>query len=153
MFKFWLYIALCLSLIFYSYSTNTNPKLEVLGAGELSIYSRQDVESALIKRRVETGLGFIYYIERRDAEEVRSLFTQIDGESIALGDGVSAQSILAKLGYKIVSTSNDGVMQVTYAYSARDSSFILSGEQKINLQIAERNGIVTVGWPVILGSY
>lgn len=153
MFKFWLYLSLCVSLVFYSLSVDSNPKLEQLGEGELCIYSTQDVHSRLIKRRVETGLGYIYYIESSDAAKVRAMFSYIDGESITLNGQKTAQAILAKLGYTKTSSSYDGIMDIVYGYSASCNTYILQDNKKINLQVATRDGRVTVGWPVILGSY
>ena len=146
--KFPLYIALCVALIYYSVATVENPRLEVLGGGEYAIYSREDVGSSLVSRRVSSGIGFIYYCDSGNAAALREKFTHIDGESITL-PGASAPQIIHKLGYQQVSRSGD----IYYAYSPRAKEFIKSGGKKINLQIAERNGSTVVGWPVILGSY
>lgn len=148
MFKFPLYIALCAVLVFYSAATAANPKLEVLGEGTYAIYSREDIQSPLITRRVSSGIGYIYYTDSKNVSVLRTRFDSIDGESIQIS-GESAKEIFRKLGYNEVSSSGD----IYYGYSSRGLAFIKSGGQKINLQISERNGMTTVGWPVILGSY
>jgi len=144
MVKLPLYITLCVVLVYYSFATAANPRLEILGEGEYAIYSREDVQSSLVDRRVSSGVGYIYYTVSKNAEALRAKFSNIDGESIVLA-GQSAKEILKKLGYREVSPG--------YGYSPRAKDFIKANGQKINLQIVERNDSVVVGWPVVLGSY
>ena len=162
MFKFFLYISLCVSLIYYSFATIENPRLEVLGVGEYCIYSTQEVVSEFITKRIETGIGYIYYCSSDAAEKVRALFNKIDGESIKLyieNHGRQWQSqlddILQKLDYHYhkISETYDGIIRIYYAYSNRVKDFINIGKDKINLQIAQRGDVIVIGWPVILGSY
>lgn len=148
MVKLPLYIALCVALVYYSFAAAENPRLEVLGKGTYAIYSRQNISSSLILRRVSSGIGFIYYTDTSSAAALRTKFNNIDGESIQL-QGPTVRQIFRKLGYKEVTSSGD----IYYGYSPRGRSTIKSDGRRINLQIAERNGVITVGWPVILGTY
>jgi len=140
-----LYIALCISLIYYSSAAAENPRLELLGSGEYAIYSRENIHSPLVTRRVASGIGFIYYTDSGNAAELRAKFDIIDGESIVLPAAFSAQQIFRKLGYREVSPG--------YGYSPRAKTSITSDGQRINLQVASRNNSTVVGWPVILGVY
>jgi len=142
--KFPLYLALCISLVYYSLATATNPHLEILGEGEYAIYSREDIASSLITRKVNSGIGFIYYTDSSNASTLREKFDSIDGESIVLS-GVTAKEVFKKLGYQEVSPG--------YGYSPRAKSFIKVNGQKISLQVVERGNTTVVGWPVVLGSY
>jgi len=151
--KFIAFTTLCVSLVVFHFGTLSNPELEVLGEGEFSIYSRQVVGSPLIERVTNIGIGFIYTTSSRNAVQLRAKFTQIDGESIILDNFKDPQKILDILGYTQVSTQDMGGLHTVYAYSGRGRDFITSNGQRINLQIAVRAGRVTVGWPVILGSY
>jgi len=154
-FKFPLYVALCVSLIYYSFATTANPRLEVLGEGEYAIYSREDVKSSLVDRRVSSGIGFIYYVDSKDVAELRGKFAKIDGESIVIS-GKSAREIFKKLGYTLVDGRDSSTslgMTSYYGYSPRGLLCIKSGQQKINLQVVERGATTVVGWPVVLGSY
>ena len=144
-----LYIAVCVSLVYYSVAMASNPRLEVLGAGEYAIYSREVVTSPLVTRRVASGIGFIYYADSADVAELRAKFDVIDGESIVLDGAVFAREVFKKLGYNQTS-SNGGIY---YGYSPRALAFIKTSGQKVNLQVVERNGSTVVGWPVILGGY
>ena len=146
--KFPLYIALCISLIYYSVAATENPALEVLGEGTYAVYSRQDVKSVFATRRVSSGIGFIYYADSGNAAALRAKFIHIDGESIEIRNK-TARQIFRKLGYREVSSSGD----IYYGYSPRGLTFIKSDGQRINLQVVERGGMTVVGWPVILGSY
>jgi hypothetical protein len=147
--KFPLYIALCVCVIYYSVAFAENPRLELLGDGEFAIYSREDIRSPLVDRRVASGIGFIYYTDSINAHALRNKFTHIDGESIVLPRHFSANQIFRKLGYREVSFTGT----IAYGYSPRARAFIKSDGQRINLQVVERNGTTVVGWPVILGVY
>jgi len=146
--KFPLYIALCAALIYYSLAMQQNPRLEVLGEGIYAIYSREDIRSSYVTRRVSSGIGYIYYTDSKNATMLRERFNSIDGESIEV-HGQSAKQIFRMLGYKEVSYCGD----IYYGYSTRGRSFIKADSKRINLQVVERDGRTVVGWPVILGSY
>ena len=147
-----IYLALCVSLIYYTTATVSNPCLETLGEGEYCIYSTQAITSPLVTKRNDLGFSYIYYCDSGDAARLRSLFDSIDGESITLTN-TNASSVLAKLHYQEVSQLTLGETQLIYAYSPRGKSFIMDNNTKINLQIVITGGITTVGWPVILGSF
>jgi len=144
MFKFFLYIPFCICLIYVSFVNTHDPALEVLGAGEYCIYSRDVVTSNLITKRIDSGIGYIYYCDSSDAAALRPLFKKIDGESIIL-ENCSMQRVYKILNYKKVGSH--------YGYSNRGRAFIKDGNTKINLQVVQRGDVTVVGWPVILGSY
>jgi len=144
---------MCASLVVWHFETVSNPRIEVLGSGQFRFYSRERIHSPLIYGTIQIATGFIYITTSDNAPLLRRKFSQIDGESLTLDYAKSKREILHILGYTAVSTQNNSVMQITYAYSGRGLSFIRSGRDRINLQISNRSGVVTVGWPVILGSY
>ena len=156
MFKFFLYIALCVCLIYVNFANQRDPALEILGQGEYCIYSRDNIllnptAVDLIIKRIESGIGYIYYCKSQDAKTLRPLFFKIDGESLSLcNTSQSANTILRKLKYKAVSSDISGNL---YGYSDYGKTFVKNGNKKINLQISIRNNTTTIGWPVILGSY
>jgi len=153
MIKLVLYSTLCVVLIFYHFETLGNPRLEVLGEGVISIYSREVVTSPLITSVTNIGFGFIYTTCATNANELRAKFNVIDGESIALTHSACPHEILRQLGHTMVSYQRGGGLFTIYAYSSRGRDFIRQDGNRINMQIAVRDGRVTVGWPVILGSY
>lgn len=153
MFKLCLFLAFCAALVFYHFETLSNPKLETLGAGYFRIYSREDVCSPLVTNRRSIATGFIYVTRSENADELRNKFTHIYGESIILDEYMPKHEVLRALGYRAVLQQNNHMMRITYAYSGRGRDFITENNNRINLQIASRNGVTTVGWPVILGSF
>jgi len=153
MIKLILFSTLCVILIFYHFETLSNPRLELLGCGEFSIYSREVITSPLITNTTNIGFGFIYTTHSSNANALREKFNIIDGESITLSNFICPQDILTQLGYTQISYQRGGGLFTIYAYSNRGRDFIRKTDHRINLQIAVRGGRVTVGWPVILGSY
>ena len=151
--KFVLFSALCVSLIFHHFATLSNPRLELLGDGDFSIYSREVITSPLVHSVTNIGIGFVYTTTSSNAAALRAKFNQIDGESIVLSTFKEPSRILALLGYTKVSTQTLSDLHTIYAYSGRGRDFITSEGTRINLQIAVRGDRVTVGWPVILGSF
>jgi hypothetical protein len=151
--KFCIYVAACISLIFYGFTDTFNPRLERLGSGDYFFYSTETVSSPYITNTVDLGFSFIYRCRSEDAGKLRQNFTRIDGESIVLDGSISVRAVLQKLNYNIVSRSYIGAGETVYAFSGRGKDFIRNGTKKINLQIAFNGEKITVGWPVILGSY
>jgi len=134
----------------YHFAALDNPRLETLGDGEFRIYSRQDITSPLVTNRIAIATGFIYTTHSDNAAELRAKFTHSDGESITLTQPQTARQILSQLGHHQVSQHTSAIMTTTYAHNNRHRKFVTSGQNRINLQIIERDGVTTVGWPVIL---
>lgn len=151
--KFILYLSICLSLVVYWFASIGNPKLEKLGSGYMNIFSTCVVSHPYIINRTSLGFAHSYRIRSEHAETIRPLFRNIDGESITLHNA-DKRTILHQLSnHQKISTSRIGTLQVTSLYSNRTSSFVRDGNNRINLQVSYRNGTVTIGWPVILGSF
>jgi len=150
---FVLFLAGSFAFILVHFTGLQNPRLEILGNGELRIHSRQQVTSPLVYRTYQHALGFTYVTSSQNAVALRQKFHTIDGESFTPHRQMSKREILSILGHQVVETQTNQIMQVTYAFCARGRDFIMSGNRRVNLQIAQQNNRVTVGWPVILGSF
>jgi len=151
--KFILYITICLCLVVYWFFSISNPKLEKFGGDYITIFStcvvwHQDIVSV-------TSLGFAhaYTIRTNRLDRVRPLFRNIDGESITLSGKEKDQVLLLFPHHNYVSSQRLGNMVVTNLYSNRGLDFIMDGRNRINLQVAKRGDVVTIGWPVILGGF
>ena len=148
-----MFVAVCASLVFYHFSTLGNPQLETLGSGTVQIFSRERIDSPLVKNRQDLGFAFVYTTSSANAAALRAKFSVIDGESITLDTPKSVREILRALGHTYMFSQSINQLHVTYAYSGRNRDFVTKGRERINLQIAVRGNTVTVGWPVILGSF
>jgi hypothetical protein len=124
-----------------------------LGAGNYSFYSTETVQSKYFTNVIDLGFSYIYECESTNANRVRPLFKNLDGESIRLNAEESIDAILKKLDAIVVSQSTIGDLKNIYGYTARNAQYITEKHRKINLQIAVNNNAVTIGFPVILGSY
>ena len=151
--KFILFATLCIALVAHFFITIDNPQLEALGAGDFFIYSREVVASPLVISTTHVGFGIIYKTRAENAMELRRKFDVIDGESITLDRAKSTRDVLRLLGHEVVDEHSGGGKVVTYAFSGRGREFIVSDGRRINLQVVERGGRTSVGWPVILGSF
>jgi hypothetical protein len=127
--------------------------LEVLGAGELCIYSRETVSNSRITETVDLGYSNIYKCQSYAAATVRAAFHSPDGESITLDGGRSERKILNKLGGRIVSRETVAGMSIIYAYTPKSPKFLIVGGQKINIQIVAKPHQTIVGMPIVLGAY
>lgn len=92
------------------------------------------------------NLGFCYMGKEHTKDEVV-------GESIKI-ENLEIGSALKTLSANVVKTEylDDGTT-VIYAYSSLINESVKIENKNVNLQIAERNNIVTIGWPLILGSF
>jgi hypothetical protein len=140
--KFFIYISVCLCLLIYALAAPIRPQLYYYD-GEYCVYSRDDVASPLISRRVGYGSGYIYYCRSENAEELRRKFRRIDGESVVIRDKIKYESILQKFALHKTGESFDGICQTIYAQNERYGT----------VQIVVRPNDIVVGYPVILGSY
>lgn len=89
------------------------------------------------------------------ADSIRPVLTNIGGESVRFGgDKQDITYLIEKYGVEIKDSAEFENVFTVYGYSAafKDYQTVIDGN-RINIQIAYRNGVVTVGSPVILGSY
>lgn len=105
---------------------------------------------------LRSGNGFILQCRSRDAAEVYALLSPalLSGESFSFSGGLAeARAILSRLDAEVVSSEQIDQLQIWYGYTRMLGGELSVQGQAINLQIAIRDGTVTVGTPLILGSY
>jgi hypothetical protein len=139
--KFFIFLSACISLLIFAFYTPLKPDLTKL-RGEYCIYSREDITDPLVSRKINYGIGYIYYCDSNDAAKLRKSFTSVDGESIIVKN-TTPDTILRTLALQETYQSNDGIYKTIYAKNSRLGS----------VQIAVRAADIAVGWPVVLGSY
>ena len=91
-------------------------------------------------------LGFCYMSSRPTTED-------IVGESMVIEDFEIASAIKV-LNAKVVKTEflEDGTT-VIYAFTNLISQKVKVSDKNVNLQIAQKDDITVIGWPLILGSF
>lgn len=115
----------------------------------VNIYCRQTSCEA-----IDTGLGYQTSCSVSDFQRIIARCNGVDGVSVSFaGTEKDVQAIVRRLHADIVSVQQlDGLYVACLSASRLQGGVILEGK-RVNAQIAYRNGVVTVGYPLILGSY
>jgi|GEM_PF-2486473 len=83
---------------------------------------------------------------------VRKSIESLSGQSATVYTK-TAQEIMIDLSATTIFTQSVDGIDIYYAYSPRLGGGVTVNGEKINLELAQHNGKVTVGTPLILGSY
>lgn len=126
----------------------------LLNATEFSIYSNSAINSKDIK---VTNAG-VFYINTIGVENISKC---INSSCKKLGESFvikcASESKIFKLQnltkYKEVNEEKIGDVKIIYAYTNMLKNYTIVNNQKVNLQIAYDGTNLTVGYPLILGSY
>ena len=105
--------------------------------GEITYYSN-------LKNTDSRDLGFCYSASDKN--------NQIIGESIVVKN-VELNSVLNRLGAKVVKVETVGDKIIVYAKSNKIPASINLFGDKVNLQIAYTEDRCVIGWPLILGDF
>lgn len=78
----------------------------------------------------------------------------ISGESVRfIGNDSDIEFLLDRLNIRVVDEYCFSNIHTIYGYSARLGQVVKVSGKKVNIQIAKRGGLITVGCPLIQGSY
>lgn len=105
---------------------------------------------------IGSGNGFMIQCSNQDAAEIYSRLSpeMLSGESFSFSGGLAeARAILSRLNAEVVNTEEIDQLQIWYAYTHMLGGELNVSGELVNVQIAIRDGVVTVGTPLILGSY
>ena len=126
-------------VLFYSYNSQHSFTLANYFEGNINYYCKQQSPSSL-------NLGFCYLSQEKPNQK-------IIGESITISN-LEVSTAIKTLKAKIIKTETlPNTTTVIYAYSPLIKSNIEINNKKTNLQIAIKDHITTIGWPLILGSF
>lgn len=120
--------------IFYTIQRLEDPRVECIGSGN----------------------GFMIRCDSRNATDIYSLLNpaMLSGESFSFSGGLSeARAILSRLDAEVVSIEEIDQLEVWYAHTHLLGRELSVEGELVNVQVAIRDGLVTVGTPLILGSY
>ena len=136
-----LMVVICVALILM-FTVNERENFSLLDyfSGEYTVYtSNKNEENAV-------DLGFCYIGDKK-------MSNSILGESIEV-ENIEPLEALKSLNAKIVKTEVlENGTTIIYAYSGLINKNVLVFNKKVNLQIAIRDDITIIGWPLIMGSF
>lgn len=119
-------------------------------------YIEGQVDEADFTRIVKNGDGYVGYCSIVDAPQVKKRYARkVEGESFTLyGTKVTVGKIINELSGRVVSEGMvDGIYTV-YLYTGKlNTPSVQLFDDKVNVQIALNGDRLTVGYPIILGSY
>ncbi len=103
---------------------------------------------------VDAGCGFLVRCNVQQLQHVLNKCGGVDGVSVSFnGDERDVQKLLKRLWVKEYSRLQLNGVFVICGYSPRLTGGIHLDGKRVNVQIALRDGTVTVGSPLIFGSY
>ena len=120
-----------------------------------SFYATQNIQTQNTQT-IQNGNGYIISTNATNAPNILNKLDKnhIDGESFCIyGTSTDALQILHSLGAVIIKEESFDDFKIIYAHSPKIHNYVLIGNKKINIQIALKNNKITVGTPLILGSY
>ena len=116
-------------------------------------YYNNNFSNAIV---INNGNGYIVNCSMLNAKSVKQNASNILGESICFSAPISYVNEIVKLyGVKILIEENVNGIISLYGYSNNsifEQNLLIEGNI-INIQIAFKNNILTIGTPIILGEY
>ncbi len=119
------------------------------GDGQVNIYCRNTVLPS-----TDIGVGRIVQCSASRLRQTLASCEDVDGVSVCFnGTLFDAERVTDLFALGDISVSEFDDLTVICGYSALLRGGVMLDGRRVNLQIAYRDGIVTVGSPLILGSY
>jgi hypothetical protein len=111
----------------------------------------EDLQNAQV---LDNGVGSIVICSIENCQSVKRQIENISGESVSFyADYDYFENSINLLDAKIVFYEQIDNMRLVYAFSSKIGGYVRVNNQKVNLQLVYKNGTVTIGTPIILGSY
>ena len=129
-------------VLFYANSTDKNVSFSLTNyfSGNYYSYSKEKINNNSI------NLGFCYLNKNIKSND-------IIGESITTNN-LELGSTIKQLNAKVVKTEYlENGITVIYTYTPLIKDNVCINNEKVNLQFAIKNETITIGWPLILGSF
>ena len=103
---------------------------------------------------IKNGEDLIITCNKNQSESIKQKLTDIKGESVSFnGTKQMAIDLINKLNLKTKFFESFDSINVYYCYKDNLSLYKTINNQKVNIQIAFNSGVITIGYPIILGSY
>jgi len=128
-----------------------------LNHGTYSAYVTNFVAAEEIEQSynyIKIANGGILVCELQYMQKVKSYSYQVLGESLSFYGNIDEFNNLVKIyRVKIIVAEQVGDIMTIYGHSFAFRKHIILDNKKVNVQIAINNNCITVGTPIILGSY
>lgn len=126
------------------------------GRGEVSYYTKYAAGDVRYATVVQNGRGSIVTCDFSNYKSVRSSLNDISGVSIRFrGDYSDVESLISQLEIKSVaaeSLDEYGIVSY-YGFTFKLRNRVYADGKYINIQIVLSGNTITIGYPIILGSY
>lgn len=119
--------------------------------GEVCFYcssAETEIKNTIIQAN---GNGFIVATNIKNAIQVNKELTNCNGFSIKIDKNENIDLILKNI--EIVKKETISNIKIVYGYTCGLTFCAFIDGKKVNIQIAENNEFITIGSPIILGSY
>ena len=148
-------LMICFGLLLFLKSPFSLSSLSQNFSGTHTFYSAKEIEDDNINV-VINGNGFLINCSTEYAKSFSKRLNQkfVKGESFSfVGEDNDVCKLLKMLDGVVKKVECFDDIKVFYVYAPKISQFIDVDGQKINVQIAKNKGVITVGTPLILGSF
>lgn len=105
---------------------------------------------------IQNGNVYMVHCNKENAKQTYLLLDKqkISGQSFSfVGQPAELKNLVARLNINVVSEENLGDIVVINGYCKKFATGVFVGSDMVNIQLAYNKGIITVGCPVILGSF
>lgn len=121
---------------------------------EYCFYTKTSSQTIPNAKIVQNGTMNIITCSASEVEKIKPQIVDIEGESICfLGTKNVALNFLNQFNHRVVFSEIVDDIIVIYAYSPQIDNYVFVNNEKVNLQLAYNKGKITVGTPMILGSF
>lgn len=128
----------------------------IFGNISYSVYCLNVNENIENSEVINIGNGFIVNSSASNAKYVKSKVSNILGESIKFKSTFTKiEKIISLYNIEIIKEEKIGEIYSFYGYSTNKdfNSSIKVDNKNVNIQLAYNNGIIVIGYPIILGDY
>lgn len=126
----------------------------VYGNAEYFFYTKKLTQTISNVKITQNGTMNIISCKSSEAQSVKPQIANLEGESITfLGTKNDALNYLNRYNHKVVFSEVLENIVIIYAYCPQIENFVFVNNEKVNIQLAYNSGKITVGTPMILGSF
>lgn len=115
-------------------------------------YIKSEIENKEEFEVIKNGSGYIIQTNASMATELKKYVYDYAGFMLSFR-GTRKDILLLINDMKIVKTENIDGIETVYGYACGLLNSVIICGKKVNIQVAINNGTITIGSPVILGSY